>query len=71
MTEVIRKRICDVCKKEVDSFAGSLSLKYSERDYTGCGCPAGIEYRDICLDCCRKLDKAIEEVSNDSKGDAK
>lgn len=62
MTTTVVKRICDVCKKEVKVFAGSLHLEYSDRDYTGCGYPASIICEDVCLDCCRKLDKAIMEV---------
>lgn len=62
MIKTIEKRICDVCKKEVDNFAGSLELKYSEQDYTGCGFPIQIVRKDICLDCCRKLSKAIDEA---------
>lgn len=62
MTETIERKICDVCKKEVNSFAGSLELKYSDRDYTGCGFPAGIIRKDICINCCRKLDKHIVDA---------
>ena len=62
MIKTIEKRVCDVCKKEVKDFAGSLLLKYSDSDYTGCGFPARIERKEICIDCCRKLDKAITEV---------
>ena len=62
MTETIERKICDICKKEVRGFAGSLKLKYSDCDYQGCGFPAGVERKDICIDCCRKLDKAIVEV---------
>lgn len=60
MIETIERKVCDVCKKEVKNFYGSLLLRYSDKDYTGCGYPAGIERRDICIDCCRKLDKVIE-----------
>lgn len=65
MIETIKRRICDVCKKEVQDFAGSLELKYAVRDYTGCSFPVKIECKEICIDCCRKLDKAISEVCND------
>ena len=59
MIKTTIKRICDVCKQEVKDFAGSLLLKYSDQDYTGCGFPVKFEYSDVCIDCCRKIDKAI------------
>lgn len=62
MKETIERRICDVCNKEVKAFAGSLELKYADYDYTGCGFPVSIKRRDICIDCCRKLNKSIGEV---------
>lgn len=62
MIKTAEIRICDICKKEVKGFAGSLHLEYSDHDYTGCGYPASIIREDVCLDCCRKLDKAITEV---------
>ena len=62
MTETIERKVCDVCKKEVNNFAGSLELKYSGRDYTGCGFPVEITRKDICINCCRKLDKYIMDV---------
>ena len=62
MIETIEKRICDVCKKEVTNFYGSLVLDYSDSDYTGCGYPVKIERKEICIDCCRKLNKVIEEA---------
>lgn len=62
MIEMIEKRICDVCKKEVKNFYGSLVLDYSDSDYTGCGYPVKIERKEICIDCCRKLNKVIEET---------
>lgn len=62
MIETIEKKICDVCKKEVENFYGSLSLKYSDRDYTGCGYPVRIECKDVCIECCRKIDKVIAKA---------
>lgn len=62
MIETIEKKICDVCKKEVENFYGSLSLKYSDHDYTGCGYPVKVECKDVCIKCCRELNKVIEEV---------
>lgn len=62
MTKIVEKRICDVCKKEVENFYGSLVLNYSDRDYTGCGFPVKIECKDICIDCCRKLNKVIKKA---------
>lgn len=62
MTETIRRKICDVCKREVKDFAGFLNLNYSDSDYTGCGYPVEIIRKDICVDCCRKLHKAIDKV---------
>lgn len=59
MIKIIEKRICDVCKKEVGTFYGSLSLKYSATDYTGSGYLTKIECKDVCIDCCRKLDVVI------------
>jgi hypothetical protein len=62
MTEIIKRNICDVCKKEVNDFAGYLELKYSGRNCMGDSYPVEVVYEDICIDCCRKLHKAIEEV---------
>lgn len=64
MTETIRRKICDVCKREVKDFAGSLNLNYSEYDYKLLGSfpPVEILRKDICIDCCRKLHKAIDKV---------
>jgi hypothetical protein len=62
MIETIQRKVCDMCKKEVEDFAGSLSLDYSDCDYTGCGYPAGLKLEDLCIDCCRKLDKAIMKI---------
>ncbi len=65
MTETIRRKICDVCKKEVkDYFAGSLNLNYSEYNYKLFGSFRHVEIirKDICIDCCRKLHKAIDKV---------
>lgn len=64
MTETIRRKICDVCKREVRDFAGSLNLNYSEYDYKIFGSihPVEIVRKDICVDCCRKLHKAIDKV---------
>ena len=59
MIETVERRICDVCKKEVKDFAGSLDLKYSDSDYTGCGFPVRIERKEVCIDCCRKFEKVI------------
>lgn len=67
MIETIERRICDVCKREVKGFVGSLVLDYSDSDYTGCGYPVKIERKDICINCCWKLDevitKALEELA--------
>jgi hypothetical protein len=64
MTETIRRKICDVCKREVKDFAGSLNLNYSEYDYKLLGSFPHVEIlrKDICVDCCRKLHKAIDKV---------
>ena len=64
MTETIRRKICDVCKREVRDFAGSLNLNYSEYDYKLLGSFPAVEVirKDICVDCCRKLHKAIDKV---------
>lgn len=67
MIEMIERKTCDVCKKEVKGFAGSLVLDYSASDYTGCGYPVKIERKDICINCCRELEevitKALEELA--------
>lgn len=64
MTETIRRKICDVCKREVRDFAGFLNLTYSEYNYKMFGFihPVEIIRKDICVDCCRKLHKAIDKV---------
>jgi hypothetical protein len=61
MTETIRRKICDVCKREVKDFAGSLNLNYSDYYYQGVY-PVEILRKDICVNCCRKLHKAIDKV---------
>ena len=63
MTETIRRKICDVCKREVRYFAGSLNLNYLEHNYTLFSLrPVKVIRKDICVDCCRKLHKAIDKV---------
>ncbi len=64
MTETIRRKICDVCKREVRDFAGFLNLTYSEYNYRIFGSiyPVEIVRKDICVDCCWKLHKAIDKV---------
>ena len=62
MIKTIEKRICDVCKKEVERFYGSFVLDYSDSDYTGYGYPVKIERKDICINCCLKLHKVIEKA---------
>ena len=49
MIETIERKLCDVCKKEVESFAGSLNLDYSDSDYTGCGYPARLSVKKSAL----------------------
>lgn len=67
MIETIERKICDVCKREVNYFSGSLMLNYSDSDYTGCGYPVRIERKEICIECCRKLDKAIVKALKELK----
>jgi hypothetical protein len=69
MTETIRRKICDVCKREVKEFSGFLNLSYLDNEppiYCGFipyrGYPVEIIRKDICVDCCRKLHKAIDKV---------
>lgn len=62
MIKTIEKRICDVCTREVNAFAGNLVLDYMDHDYTGCGYPVRIERKEICIDCCRTLNKIITEA---------
>ena len=59
MIKTIEKRICDVCKKEVEFFYGSLVLDYLD---AGCNYHVKIERKEVCIDCCRKLDKVIEKA---------
>lgn len=69
MIKIIETRICDVCKKEVGTFHGSLSLKYQDTDYTGSGYPVKIECKDVCIDCCRKLDKVVSTALKEMEGE--
>ncbi|WP_288603900.1 hypothetical protein [uncultured Treponema sp.] len=69
MIKTIERKICDVCKKEVKSFAGSLVLNYSDSDYTGCGYPVRVERKEICVDCCRKLNKVIKEALKEEENE--
>lgn len=62
MIETIERKICDVCKKEVERFKGSLVLDYSDSDYAGCDYPVKIERKDICINCCRDLEKVITKA---------
>ena len=62
MIKTVEMKICDVCKKEVKDFAGSLELRYADQDYSGCGFPVEFIREDICIDCCRKLHDVIEKV---------
>lgn len=68
MIKIIETRICDVCKKEVGTFHGSLSLKYSDTDYAGSGYPVKIECKDVCIKCCRELNNVIETVTKKLEG---
>ena len=67
MTEIIKRKTCDVCKREVAFFSGSLEFNYSDNYYTGCGYPIKIERKEICIECCRKLDKAIVKALKELK----
>lgn len=62
MIKTIEKRICDVCTREVKEFAGDLVLDYMDHDSTGCYYPVIVERKEICIDCCRKLNKIITEA---------
>lgn len=62
MTEMIEKKMCDICYKEVEYFAGSLVLNYSDTDFTGCGYPVRVERREICLNCCRRLNDVLTDA---------
>jgi hypothetical protein len=79
MIKTVEKRICDVCKREVQEFVGTLSFKYETSNVSS---TLALKYRpnivsarivrdDICADCCKKLEKlirkALEEVSNDNE----
>lgn len=68
MIKIIEKRICDVCKKEVEDFNGSLFLRYSDSDYKGCGYPVKIECKDVCIKCCRELNNVIETATKKLEG---
>ena len=63
MIELTERRICDVCRKEVKDFAGKLTLEYTDVDT-----PLKVDYKEVCVDCCRKLHDAIietvKEISN-------
>lgn len=61
MIQMMRRQICDVCKKEVQDFSGLLKLEYADVDYTGCASPVKLERKEICLNCCRRLAKLIAE----------
>lgn len=67
MTETIERKLCDICKKEVEHFNGLLVLDYTDSDYTGYSYPVIFEYKEICINCCRELGKtitkAVEELS--------
>ena len=65
MIEMIERKICDVCHKEVERFSGSLVLDYMDRDYTGNGCPVRVERKEICINCCRKLDDVLTAAIKD------
>lgn len=69
MTETIERKICDVCGNVVEGFAGSLRLKYSERDWAGNGFPCEAKYDDICIDCCRELGAVIDGVIKEMRND--
>ena len=62
MIKTIEKRICDVCKQEVTNFAGSLHLKYFVPVDELRGYPVDIERKEICIDCCQELNKALKLV---------
>ena len=62
MIKTIEKRICDVCKQEVTNFAGSVHLKYFVPVDAKRGRLVDIERKEICIDCCLELNKALRSV---------
>lgn len=70
MIMTIEKRICDVCKKEVQDFAGTFFLRYTTDGHI-MKKDVRIMRNDICIDCCKKLDKlimeALKKLSNSNK----
>ena len=62
MIETIERRICDVCKREVKHFSGSLVLDYLDSDYIGYGNPVKIERKEICINCCRELEEVVTKA---------
>ena len=66
---LLKKEFVMSVKKEVEDFNGSFFLKYSDSDYTGCGYPVKIECKDVCIKCCRELNKVIETVTKKLEGE--
>ena len=60
MIEIITKKICDICGKEMKFEHGYLKLEYTIRDYLGNGCAnGGVDYKDVCDSCGAKINDVI------------
>ena len=63
MRETIEKITCDCCCKEMQRGFGFFKLNFPVRDYLGNQCAMqDIEYKDLCEDCCKKLETVIRGV---------
>lgn len=58
------KTVCDICKKEIkdENSKSTLLFSFTVADYIGNRTFAGKKLQDICEDCTKALDVAIEET---------
>ena len=68
MTEEIKRRFCDICKKPMEKKIGKLHFYMPIRDYMGNFCAGeNLNYEDVCEDCCKKIDKFIVDLIKEVK----
>lgn len=64
----IEKRICDICKKEMEHKEGSLLFNYKEWDCLGIECANGeIKFSDVCEECGEKIKKFITDMTDEKE----
>lgn len=66
---LLKKEFVMSVKKRLKISTDHFFLKYSDSDYKRCGYPVRIECKDVCIKCCRELNKVIETVTKKLEGE--